>query len=81
MPLSERADLNSLASISVPTQNSNNGGNLISLSELVKENKGIKDQTIYHKNMRRVTYVTGDVAKEIESPVYRYLICKTWFLN
>lgn len=73
MPLSERADLNSLASISVPTQNSNNGGNLISLSELVKENKGIKDQTIYHKNMRRVTYVTGDVAKEIESPVYAVL--------
>lgn len=50
MPLSERADINSLASISVPTQN----GNLISLSELVKENKGIQDQTIYHKNMRRV---------------------------
>ena len=69
MPLSERADLNSLASISVPTQN----GNLISLSELVKENKGIQDQTIYHKNMRRVTYVTGDVAKEIESPVYAVL--------
>lgn len=69
MPLSERADLNSLAGISVPTQN----GNLISLSELVKENKGIQDQTIYHKNMRRVTYVTGDVAKEIESPVYAVL--------
>lgn len=69
MPLSERADLNSLAGVSVPTQN----GNLISLSELVKENKGIQDQTIYHKNMRRVTYVTGDVAKEIESPVYAVL--------
>lgn len=69
MPLSERADINSLASISVPTQN----GNLISLSELVKEQKGIQDQTIYHKNMRRVTYVTGDVAKEIESPVYAVL--------
>lgn len=69
MPLSERADINSLASISVPTQN----GNLISLSELVKEQKGIQDKTIYHKNMRRVTYVTGDVAKEIESPVYAVL--------
>lgn len=69
MPLSERADLNSLASASVPTQD----GRLISLSELVKENKGLQDQTIYHKNMRRVTYVTGDVAKEIESPVYAVL--------
>lgn len=72
MPLSERADINSLASVSVPTQN----GNLISLSELVKEengHRGIQDQTIYHKNMRRVTYVTGDVAKEIESPVYAVL--------
>lgn len=69
MPLSERADLNSLSSVSIPAQN----GNLISLSELVKEHKGIQDQTIYHKNMNRVTYVTGDVAKEIESPVYAVL--------
>lgn len=69
MPLSERADINSLASVSVPTQN----GNLVALSELVKEQKSVQDQTIYHKNMRRVTYVTGDVAKEIESPVYAVL--------
>ncbi len=69
MPLSERADLDSLASVAVPTQN----GSLISLSELVKQQNGIQDQTIYHKNMRRVTYVTGDVAKEIESPVYAVL--------
>lgn len=66
MPLSQRADLNSLASISVP----NASGGLVSLSELVDEKNGFQEQTIYHKNMRRVTYVTGDVAKEIESPVY-----------
>jgi multidrug efflux pump subunit AcrB len=69
MPLKYRADLNSITGISVPSQN----GNLVPLSALVKENKGIQDQTIYHKNMRRVTYVTGDVAKEIESPVYAVL--------
>lgn len=69
MPLSERADLISLSSVYVPSQ----AGNLIPLSELVKEQKGFQDQTIYHKNMRRVTYVTGDVAKEIESPVYAVL--------
>lgn len=69
MPLSERADLISLSSISVPTQT----GNLIPLSALVKEQNGLQDQTIYHKNQRRVTYVIGDVAKEIESPVYAVL--------
>lgn len=69
MPLSERSDINSLTSINLPSQT----GRLISVSELVKQQKGEQAQTIYHKNMRRVTYVTGDVAKEIESPVYAVL--------
>ena len=31
------------------------------------------DQSIYRKNLRPVVYVTGDVAGEIESPVYAIL--------
>jgi multidrug efflux pump subunit AcrB len=76
MPMQYRSGVNGgdgfgagVAGIAVPTQS----GNLIPLSALVKEQNGVQDQTIYHKNQRRVTYVIGDVAKEIESPVYAVL--------
>ena len=34
---------------------------------------GVEDKTIYHKNLKRVTYVIGDVAGKEESPVYAIL--------
>ncbi len=43
---------------------------LIPLRELVKLERGIVDKSIYHKNLMPVTYVIGDVAGKIESPVY-----------
>jgi multidrug efflux pump subunit AcrB len=46
------------------------GGQLIPLSELVTVERHIVDKTIYRKNLMPVTYVIGDVAGEIESPVY-----------
>ncbi|MEI8129326.1 MAG: efflux RND transporter permease subunit [bacterium] len=69
MPVDVRSDLNSLSQVSVPTPM----GALIPLSELVQQKQGIEDKTIYHKNLKRVTYVMGDVANEIESPVYAIL--------
>ena len=33
----------------------------------------IEDKSIYHKNLMPVTYVTADIAGEIESPVYAVL--------
>ncbi len=70
MPMSYRSDIAiNGAGITVPSQT----GNLIPLSALVKKQNGMQDQTIYHKNQRQVTYVIGDVAKEIESPVYAVL--------
>jgi multidrug efflux pump subunit AcrB len=48
-------------------------GGMVSLRELViVENKTI-EPSIYHKNLRRVVYVTGDVAGAEESPVYAIL--------
>ncbi len=35
--------------------------------------EGIEDKSIYHKNLMPVTYVTADIAGEIESPVYAVL--------
>ncbi|MEK7685716.1 MAG: efflux RND transporter permease subunit [Verrucomicrobiota bacterium] len=46
---------------------------LVSLRELVKIERTVTDKSIYHKNLMPVTYVIGDVAGVIESPVYAIL--------
>jgi multidrug efflux pump subunit AcrB len=46
---------------------------LVPLRELVSIEKTIADKSIYHKNLMPVTYVIGDVAGAIESPVYAIL--------
>jgi multidrug efflux pump subunit AcrB len=43
------------------------------LRELVKVKQTITDKSIYHKNLMPVTYVIGDVAGVVESPVYAIL--------
>ncbi|MEK7706498.1 MAG: efflux RND transporter permease subunit, partial [Verrucomicrobiota bacterium] len=43
---------------------------LIPLRELVTIEHTITDKSIYHKNLIPVTYVIGDVAGVVESPVY-----------
>ena len=48
-------------------------GALVPLSELVEVEHTVEDQSIHHKNLMPVTYVTADVAGEIESPVYAML--------
>jgi multidrug efflux pump subunit AcrB len=45
-------------------------GALVPLRELVKVESGLADKSIYHKNLMPVTYVIGDVAGVVESPVY-----------
>jgi len=66
MPIAERASLVSLKEVSVPSAS----GPLVPLGEIVSVKDGIEDKTIYHKNLRPVTYVIGDVAGSEESPVY-----------
>ena len=45
-------------------------GSMVSLRELVTVDRETIPQSIYHKNLKRVVYVTGDVAGAEESPVY-----------
>ncbi|MFA5321580.1 MAG: efflux RND transporter permease subunit [Smithella sp.] len=73
MPIEQRSNLTDLQSISIPSVS----GNLVRLAELVKIKEGIEEKTIYHKNMKKVTYVTGDVAGTEESPVYAILKMKS----
>jgi len=45
----------------------------VPLRELVTVERTITDKSIYHKNLMPVTYVIGDVAGVVESPVYAIL--------
>jgi multidrug efflux pump subunit AcrB len=46
---------------------------LVPLRELVTVEHTLTDKSIYHKNLMPVTYVVGDVAGAVESPVYAIL--------
>jgi multidrug efflux pump subunit AcrB len=46
---------------------------LVPLRELVTAETTRSERSIYHKNLQNVTYVTGDVAGAVESPVYAIL--------
>ena len=48
-------------------------GSMVSLRELVNVEHTTLQPDIYHKNLKRVVYVTGDVAGAEESPVYAIL--------
>jgi multidrug efflux pump subunit AcrB len=45
----------------------------VAIRELTRESRSTVDSSIYHKNLQPVTYITGDVAGEAESPVYAIL--------
>ncbi len=68
----DRADRSSeqgLENIKLPAAN----GSMVSLRELVTIRRTIIPQSIYHQNLKRVVYVTGDVAGKLASPVYAIL--------
>ncbi|HZT71114.1 MAG TPA: efflux RND transporter permease subunit [Terriglobia bacterium] len=66
VPRAERSSAASLGEIRVISRN----GQLVPLSELTTVKEETIEQTIYHKNLKPVVYVTGDVAGQEESPVY-----------
>jgi multidrug efflux pump subunit AcrB len=66
LPQRERSSLADLGEIRVVSAN----GTLVPLSELTHIEAGTIESSIYHKNLKRVVYVTGDVAGKEESPVY-----------
>ena len=79
LPQSGRTSLRDLSGIFVQSQGMGTlttrlrAGQMIPLSELVKVEEKIQEKSIYHKDLRRVVYVTADVAGATESPVYAML--------
>jgi multidrug efflux pump subunit AcrB len=49
------------------------GPSSVAVGELTKTVPSLEEQSVYHKNLLPVLYVTGDVAGHIESPVYAIL--------
>jgi len=62
----ERSSLEQLESLRMRASD----GSLVSLRELTQIRQSTLQPSIYHKNLKRVVYVTGDVAGAEESPVY-----------
>ncbi|MDH5472621.1 MAG: efflux RND transporter permease subunit [Gammaproteobacteria bacterium] len=66
LPASQKGTLDNLLNLKVRNQS----GDLIFLSDLVTIINTQRQQTIYHKDLLPVVFVTGDVAGELDSPIY-----------
>ncbi|NMM10854.1 MAG: efflux RND transporter permease subunit [Polaromonas sp.] len=66
LPPEKQARLNTLLTMTVKSGSGDN----VPLSELVKVQPTTREKTIYHKNMLPVTYVIGDMAGKLDSPLY-----------
>ena len=77
LPLKERTDIEALFGVTVASP----AGAQVPLSELVKVRREVEEKTIYRKNLKRVIYVTGDVAGIEESPVYAIMKMKEKVAN
>ncbi|NOX76455.1 MAG: efflux RND transporter permease subunit [Gammaproteobacteria bacterium] len=65
-PVSRKATLDSLLALKVRADN----GRLVSLHELVTVVNSEREHSIYHKDLLPVTFVTGDMAGQLDSPLY-----------
>ena len=66
MERAERSSIENLENIKLKGSD----GSLVSLRELTQVHQTTLQPSIYHKNLQRVIYVTGDVSGAEESPVY-----------
>jgi len=62
----DKASMDALRSLRLRAE----GGALVPLSEIAQIRSSTRDQTIYHKDLLPVVYVTGDVAGRTDSPQY-----------
>ena len=69
LPRAQRSSLDAVQRLRVTPPS----GPSIAVGELTRVVSGESERSVYHKNLRPVTYVTGDVAGRVESPVYAIL--------
>lgn len=66
LPEGSKVGLNQVLAMKVRSQM----GELIPLADLVSIEKTTAEQTIYHKNLQPVVFVTADMAGKLDSPLY-----------
>ncbi len=66
LPVSKQRDLDDVLKLRLR----NTSGNLIALGDVVNVIETQREQTIYHKNLLPVVFVTADMAGELSSPLY-----------
>ena len=66
LPVADKADLDSVLMLRVAGRD----GNLVPLTEIVEVREAEWEQTVYHKDLLPVVFVTGDMAGRFDSPLY-----------
>jgi multidrug efflux pump subunit AcrB len=66
LPIASRADLLDALRLTVRSAS----GHLVPVGELVSVRDGVREQPIFHKDLLPLIYVTGDMAGEVDSPLY-----------
>ena len=73
LPVSAQRDLQDLLQLTVRGA----GGQLVPLRELVTLEHSTVEQPVYHKDLLPLVYVTGDMAGDIDSPLYGLFAMRT----
>jgi len=66
LPAGDKADLSQVLALRLRGAD----GSLVALSELVSIQESSIERSIYHKDLLPVVFVTGDMAGELDSPLY-----------
>ncbi len=66
LPLERQVGLDALLALPMRAAN----GQLVPLSELVQVHSGVIDKPLYTKDLQGVSYVVGDMAGKLDSPLY-----------
>ena len=69
LPLERRADLGRLSNLPIPST----FGGKVSLSELGEFRRIAEDARVYHKDLRPMEYVTGEMEGRLGAPIYGML--------
>ncbi len=64
--VANKADIDSVLQLKLRSQQ----GTMVPLSEVVRVTMSKREHAIYHKDLQRVVFVTGDMAGELDSPLY-----------
>ncbi len=66
LPVAAQGNTDDLLKLAVPSAS----GKLVPIRELVKVEKSLREQPLYHKDLLPVNYVVGNMAGSLDSPLY-----------